>query len=67
MVYEHVVPQTMDFPDVGRARVAAILDVNGDGTMEVAITSVGWESAGITVFEFHDGALHQVMTSACGS
>ena len=47
--------------------MATILDVNGDGTMEVAITSVGWESAGVTVFEFRDGALHDVMSSACGS
>ncbi len=40
-------------------RVLAIADLNGDGTMEVAIAPSYWEGAGITVYEFRDGALQR--------
>jgi hypothetical protein len=44
----------------------AIADLNGDGTMEVAIGSVYWESSGVSIYEFDGGALHAVMSSGCG-
>jgi hypothetical protein len=56
----------MDAPSPDRSRVIAIADLNGDGTMEVAIGSVYWESAGVSVYEFAGGALHEVMSSGCG-
>jgi hypothetical protein len=63
---EHYVPTPMDFPSPDRSRVMAIADLNGDGTMEVAIGSTYWEGAGVSIYEFTDGALHQVMASGCG-
>ena len=67
VVYEHVVAdRPWTSPTSGEPSVAAILDLNGDGTMEVAIRLSGGR-APRHVFEFRDGALHQVMTSGCGS
>jgi hypothetical protein len=66
VLVEHVVPTPMDAPSPDRSRVMAIADLNGDGTMEVAIGSVYWESAAVAVYEFTGGALHEVMTSGCG-
>ena len=66
VLVEHVVPTPMDAPSPDRSRVMAIADLNGDGTMEVAIGSVYWESAAVVVYEFTGGALHEVMTSGCG-
>ena len=63
---EHFVPTPMDTPSPDRSRVMAIADLNGDGTMEVAIGSVYWESAGVAIYEFAGGALHEVMSSGCG-
>lgn len=66
VLVEHVAPTPMEGPFVFRSRVIAIADLNGDGTMEVAVASVYWESVGVTVYEFSDGALHEVMASGCG-
>jgi hypothetical protein len=63
---EHFVPTPMDAPSPDRSRVRAIADLNGDGAMEVAIGSVYWESAGVEIYEFDGGALHEVMSSGCG-
>jgi len=63
---EHVVPTPADSPFPDWTRVMAIADLNGDGTMEVALASGFWESVVVTVYEFSDGGLHEVMTSGCG-
>jgi hypothetical protein len=66
VLVEHFVPTPMDAPSPDRSRVMAIADLNGDGTMEAAIGSTYWEAANVSIFEFVDGALHQVMESGCG-
>ena len=66
VLVEHFVPTPMEAPSPDRSRVMAIADLNGDGTMEVAIGSTYWEAANVSVYEFADGSLHQVMESGCG-
>jgi hypothetical protein len=69
VLFRHVVPDRAEvpFPDTARARLAAVADLNGDGVMEVAVATVYWEGAGITVFEMHGGSLEAVIESGCGS
>ena len=67
VLYSHVTPDTpLDFPMPDRGHVAAIADVNGDGTMEVAIDVVYWEGSAVEVFELRDGELRSVMNAGCG-
>jgi len=66
VLFANVVPTPTDFPAASRSRVIAIADLNGDGTMEVAVAAEYWESAGVTVSEFSGGGLHTVMESGCG-
>ncbi len=66
LVFEHLVQSPVEYPALDRARVTAIADVNGDGAMEVAIGVTQWENATVTLYEFRDGTLHQVMSSGCG-
>jgi hypothetical protein len=67
VLFSHVVQPDREFPSPDYARLLAVADLNGDGVMEVAVGAVYWESAGVQIFEFRDGALHQVMSSGCGS
>jgi hypothetical protein len=66
VLVEHFVPTPMDAPSPDRSGVMAIADLNGDGAMEVAIGSTYWEAANVSIYEFADGSLHQVMESGCG-
>lgn len=67
IVWEHVVPDSPTFPAVGRASVAAVADLNGDGVMEVAIRSVFWEFTGIEIYEMNGTALVPIMSAGCGA
>jgi hypothetical protein len=67
VLFSHVVPDPMDFPQPDYSRVITVADLNGDGSMEVTIGTVYWEGIGVAIHEFREGALHQVMTSGCGS
>jgi hypothetical protein len=66
IVWEHLVPDSPTFPAVGRASVAAVADLNGDGVMEVAIRSVFWEYVGILIYEMNWAGLVGVMGGGCG-
>ena len=66
IVWEHVVPDSPTSPAVGRASVAAVADLNGDGVMEVAIRSVFWEFAGIEIYEMNETGLVPIMSGGCG-
>jgi hypothetical protein len=66
VLFEHVVPEEFDFPQPGRASVAAVADLNGDGIMEVALRATGWESSFVTIYEFVDGALEFAIAGGCG-
>ncbi len=66
VLFEHIVPESFDFPQPGRASIAAVADLNGDGVMEVALRSEFWESAGITVLSFEEGGLEAVLSGGCG-
>lgn len=47
-------------------RVSALADLNGDGRMEVALSSKDYEGAGVAVYELQpDGSLPEVLASGC--
>lgn len=55
-------------PFVLSHRVSAAADFNGDGRMEVAISSRYYEGAGMAIYELNeDGALNPIMQSGCGA
>ena len=61
-----VLADPVDFPTVGRFTIAAVADLNGDGTMEVMVRERFWESAGMSVYAVEDGRLMRVGGGGCG-
>ena len=60
-------PGLEEAPGADAYRVAAIADLNGDGEMEVAVRSFGYEATWTLVFAMDDaGVLRQVMERDCG-
>lgn len=66
LVFRYVSEDPVDFPTPGRATIAAIADLNGDGVMEVVVRSTFWESAGADVYALQDGRLERVAGNGCG-
>lgn len=58
--------EPVDFPTPGRHTLAAVADLNGDGSMEVMVRSRFWESGGMQVFSLVDGRLTEVAGGGCG-
>lgn len=47
--------------------IAGLLDLNGDGTLEVLIRSSYYEGGGMTVWQMQKGRLVQVLSIECGA
>jgi hypothetical protein len=47
-------------------RVAALLDVNGDGVMEIVLAWRGYKGRGKTVYQVEGGDVRNVLSWACG-
>ena len=62
----YVMEDPVDFPSIGRLTIAAIADLNGDGTMEVMVRDRFWESAGMSVYALQGGRLNRVGGGGCG-
>lgn len=55
------------YPSMTTYRLQAVVDLNGDGRMEIAVHDQEFEGAGTTVFELPpDGTAHEVLTGGCG-
>lgn len=53
---------------VEQYRIAAVADLNGDGTLEVAVSSTYYEGSGLAVFGHTKGGdLRSVLTVGCGA
>lgn len=70
-LFEYLVPDPDQadppYPAPGRAAIAAIADVNGDGVMEVAVASRWWEGVGMQLLEFDGAAFTSALTGGCGA
>jgi len=57
----------VDFPSMQTGQVMAVGDLNGDGTMEVALQWQYFEGGGVDIFDAASGSPQKVLTTACGS
>jgi len=57
----------VDFPSMQTGQVMAVGDLNGDGTMEVALQWQYFEGGGVDIFDVASGSPQKVLTTACGS
>ena len=61
-------PRPDETPFITSHRVAAIADLNGDGRMEVALSELYYEGAGVSFQELKpDGSVTEVLRSGCGA
>lgn len=71
VVRAEVIPDAatgIDANYLGTARVTAVADLNGDGTMELVLRSEYYEGATTHVYEQQpDGAFVEVLSGGCGS
>lgn len=58
-VESRVIPNTYD--------LTSILDLNGDGSMEIVVYSYYYEGSFTTVYELKDGKAKTVLDAGCGS
>ena len=49
-----------------RYELLSILDINGDGTMEIVVHSSYYEGSFTTVYALRDGQIHNVLETGCG-
>lgn len=56
-----------EFPSMLTGQVMAVGDLNGDGTMEIAITWQYYEGGGVDIIDIATGAPQKVLTTSCGS
>ena len=50
-----------------RYEVSGLLDLDGDGRLEIIIYSAYYEGATVTVWRFGEGKLHKVLEIGCGA
>jgi hypothetical protein len=64
-----VAPDLADdqLPFMNLARVLGVVDLNGDGRMEVALRTWYYEGAGVSAFEFDGDGVVAVMSNGCGA
>jgi hypothetical protein len=62
----HLQPD-VDYPSMLTGRVMAVGDLNGDGTMEVAIEWHYFEGSGVDIIDLATGTPQKVLTTGCGS
>jgi hypothetical protein len=59
-------PQGAKFGAPGEHRVAAILDLNGDGVMEIILCGRYYEGDWATAYQLKQGKVSEILTSGCG-
>ncbi len=53
----------MSFPD--RYNLSAVLDLNGDGRLEILVAITGWEKTGALVYALEGAAPENVLAARC--
>jgi hypothetical protein len=59
-------PTAKTFNPLNVYRIAAILDLNGDGKMELVVTSDYYEGGTTTVYQCTPAKIEEVLSAACG-
>lgn len=62
----NVYPQAMDFIRPNRYTIAGVLDLSGDGRLEVVINRRYYEGAGASVYQISGGNVARVLSGGCG-
>jgi hypothetical protein len=60
-------PQGQEFTAPDTFRITGILDLNGDGVLEVVIESRYYEGGSVVVYELENGALRPTLSCGCGA
>ncbi len=60
-------PKAVEFGASVTFNVTSLLDLNGDGTLEVVVSARYYEGAGTTVYEINGTQSKEVLSCACGS
>ena len=62
-----IIDDVTDIPQaMVRLRVSAVADLNGDGKMEIVLSSEAWEGASLEVWEYVNDDLGPVQVQSCG-
>lgn len=59
----HLESQPSSFPD--KYLLTAVLDLNGDGTMEIVISTTGWERIGASGYELDGTSVREILHVRC--
>ena len=59
-------PQGVKFGAAGEHRVGAVLDLNGDGAMEIILFGRHYEGDWVTAYQIKGGKVIQLFSSGCG-
>jgi hypothetical protein len=60
-------PQAEEFAAPDTFRIAGILDLNGDGVLEVVVESRYYEGGGVVVYALENGELRPMLSCGCGA
>jgi hypothetical protein len=60
-------PRAEQFVGPDTFRIAGILDLNGDGVLEVVIESRYYEGGGVVVYQLENGQLRPTLSCGCGA
>jgi hypothetical protein len=60
-------PQAKDFNAPSAYRVAAVLDLNGDGGLEAVITGAYYEGAWMAIYQCSSRQIKKVLPAGCGA
>lgn len=60
-------PEAKEFNAPSAHRLAAVLDLNGDGALEVVIDSAYYEGASMAVYVCTPGEIKKVLSAGCGA
>jgi hypothetical protein len=67
MIEGEFYPQAKEFNAPSAYRVAAVLDLNGDGALEVVIDGAYYEGAWMAVYVCTPGQIKKVLSAGCGA
>jgi hypothetical protein len=60
-----VYPEAIDLAYPYRYTILGVLDLNGDGRLEVAVHGLRWEGSAVTVYEIEGASVERVLAASC--
>jgi hypothetical protein len=67
LLESQIYPRAEQFAGPDTFRIGGILDLNGDGVLEVAIESQYYEGAGVIVYQLSNGQFVPALSCGCGA